>query len=308
MSEGESAGSSGGAQSMESGSDESAADGQENQENEESDKVPVKAKPKKLPKMRALKINGVEEYIDEDKVIRDYQKYRAGDSKLKEAHQKIKEAEELQRRLADDPYSVYKDSKYSAKFEEAAERILMEKYDREMNPPDPRDEEMEDYKKRLKDYEDRDTTIKEEAEASQKQQFIESRKVAISQVLHEAMSASHLSADPQVKAEMLRDLAVYMRAAKERGEQVTPQELVENYHGLRMRQYFALCEQHSGDELLDILGERTVNKMNKASIERIKKARNQPSQSYRNETKSSRSPSGNYIDPSDAIFAIRNGR
>jgi len=292
------------------GSEANTGEGSETQEGQgREQQAEPKEKKKPVPKMRKLNINGRDEYVDEDQVFRDYQKNRAGDHKLKEANQKLQEAAALEKRLREDPYSVLKDPKYSVKTRELAERMMIEHIEEEMNPKDPRDEELEHYKQQLKEFQDRDLSVKEQEEQTAQQARVEQSKTKHSTIIHEAMQMSPMSKDPAVMAEMVRDYAVHMRACMERGEDVpTAAELVQHLEGNRRRQFYALAQQHDGSDLIDMLGEDVVNKIRKADIARIKASRNQPVQSFRSEGTQNRSNTSQYIDPADAIFAARRNR
>ena len=107
-------------------------------------------------------------------------------------------------------------------------------------------------------------------------------------MLSKAMQATHLSKDPEVAASVLREMALYMRAAKERGEDVTPDELVEHIHNQRFTQFYSLAHQFSGEELVEFLGEEIVSRIRKTDLDRIRKSRQGGApQSYRDETRAS---------------------
>ncbi|MHA0111039.1 hypothetical protein ACXYUI_28465, partial [Klebsiella pneumoniae] len=87
----------------------------------------------------------------------------------------------------------------------------------ELNPPDPRDAKLTEAEKRIKEYEDREKAEKEAKEAAEYEAAKEQRKLAISETLHKAMQSTQLSKHPESAAAVLREMAMYMRVAKERG-------------------------------------------------------------------------------------------
>lgn len=265
-----------------------------------------KKKERKAPKMRQVKINGEVQYIDEDKVFRDYQKYQAGEQKLREASQMRESAEQFYKRLEEDPDAVFRDPKLSAHRRKLAEKWMLEAIEEDSIEVDPRDLRAQELERQLAAYKKRDTDEKEQAELSEREKFVESRKTAISQTLADAMQATHLSAHPESAAATLREMAVYMRAAKERGEDISADELVEHIHNSRFHQMYTLAHQYEGPELIEFLGDEIVNRVLKAQLEKIRASRNMPVQSYRGEENSSRTQSqSRFIDPSDERIALR---
>lgn len=295
-------GDNGGDEGMEAGSEQNSERGKE------KPKAPQPKKP--VPKMRQVKVNGRVEYVDEDAVIRDYQKYKAADERLRTAAQKEAEAEKLRRQLEEDPDSVFKDPKLSGRRRELAMKWLEESIAEEVQSKDPRDAELEELRAWKKQQEDLKAEEETKAKEAEKQKFVETRKTAISQTLRDAMEASQLSAHPESAAATLREMAVYMRAAREAGEEVTADELVQHIHNSRFQQMYTLAHQFEGDELIDFLGEEIVNRIRKADLDRIRKRRGEtPVQSYRSESFQQAKPSqGKFIDPADERFAFRTAR
>lgn len=285
------------------GASESEGNFQEASADEESVEESPKRKP---PKMRKVKIYGNEEYVNEDEVFKDYQKYRAGEAKLKEAAQMRQSVEEFYRRLAEDPDSILRDPNLSLNRRELAEKWLHEALEEEFGEVDPREKEMTELQKRLAEYEKKEKQAKEQEEMQAREQFVESRKQAISQTLHEAMQSSHLASHPESKAAVLREMAVYMRAAKERGEEVTAQDLVEHVHNSRFQQFYTLAHQFQGNELLDFLGDEIVNRIRKADLERIRSKRNMPTQTFKNEIPFEKNGEQKFRNTSDVRWQWRN--
>ena len=96
------------------------------------------------------------------------------------------------------------------------------------------------------------------------------------------MKQTQLSAHPESAAAVLREMALYMRAARERGEDVTPQELVEHVHNNRFHQFYTLAQQFEGDELIEFFGDEIVNRIRKADLARLK-AKREPQATYKND-------------------------
>lgn len=258
------------------------AEGQGQENNPEPPESKPAPKPKQ-PKMRKVVVDGKEEHVDEEQVFKDYQKYRSADQKFREAAQAKKATEEFIEALKKDPEKILSDKRLSIDKKKLAEKWLMEAIEAEMNPVDPRDEKLSAAEKKLKEYEEKERKAKEETEKAEYQKVVERRKADISKTLHQAMQATHLSKDPESAAAVLREMALYMRTAREQGEEVSPEELVEHIHNQRFQQFYSLAHQFEGEELIEFLGNEIVNRIRKADLARLKASRSQPEQQHKDE-------------------------
>jgi len=250
-------------------------------------KKPDSTPPKpKAPSVRKYKIGDEEVSLSDEDIKRDYSKWKASDKAFREAAQARKATEDFMRALQEDPEKILSDKRIPLDKRKLAEKWLLESIDSELNPTDPRDGKLTDLEKKLKEYQDRDeleakTKAEQEYEAGKEQ-----RKQQISETLLKAMQSSHLSADPETAASVLREMALYMRAAKERGEDVTPDQIVEHIHNQRFTQFYSLAHQFHGEELIEFLGEEIVKRIRSTDLDRIRKARGGGEQSYRDEKRS----------------------
>jgi len=262
-------------------------------------KAPAVPKPK-APQVRKYKIGEEEVSLSDEDIKRDYSKWKASDKAFREAAEARKATEAFMKALQEDPEKILSDKRIPLDKRKLAEKWLLESIDSELNPADPRDAKLSETEKRLKEYEERDKKAEEDKQTQEYEAAKEQRKTAISQTLLKAMEATHLSADPETSASVLREMALYMRACKERGENVTPDQLVEHIHNQRFTQFYSLAHQFQGEELIEFLGEEIVNRIRKTDIERIRKSRGGgQNQSFRDETRvtSSASSPRKTMDP-----------
>ena len=237
----------------------------------------------KAPAYRKYKVGNEEVSLSDEDIARDYGKWKGSDKAFREAAKIKSDSESFMQRLQDDPESVLNEKGLSVNKRKLAEKWLLEQLEAEMNPADPRDAKLSEIERRLKEYEDRDAKAAKDKETQQYEAAKEQRKQAISQTLSEAMKATQLSAHPESAAAVLREMALYMRAAKERGEDVSPQELVEHVHNNRFHQMYTLAHQYQGEELIDFLGEEIVNRIRKHDLARLKSSRN-PQATHKSES------------------------
>ena len=301
MSEGMAAPSAAPESSADSFSDESVR--QDSSDQSQEAKAEEKPKAKAPPKMRKVKVDGKEEFVNEDEVWRDYQKYRAGEKRLQEAAKIRQETEERLAKLKEDPYSVL--SELGLDPSELSESWLRKKLEEELDF-DPKDREVKELQKRLAEYEQREKQAQEEAEMTERERFIESRKEALSKTLAEAMESTVLSQNPETSAALLREMALYMRAAKEQGEDVSPAELAQHIESNRFRQYHMLANQFEGQQLIDFLGKDVINKIRKADLESLRSKRQQPTQTWKPDTVQPREgQKSKHTNINDIRFALR---
>lgn len=232
---------------------------------------PPKAEDKpepKAPKMRKIKVGDTEEMVDEDEVFKDVQKYKAADKRFREAAEMQKQVEQFMQKLQDDPEAILNDSRVPLKRRELAEKWLLEDLEREM--ADPRDLKVQEYEQKLKSYEEREQQEKQAAEEHQHEQKKELKRRELSEAFTKALEATPLSKSPEVSAEALRDMALYLRAARAQGENPDPAELADHVNRKYYKAMHGVASNLDGGELLEFLGADIVKKINKAYLAKHK--------------------------------------
>lgn len=303
----------GGAEVSNTGGDHGGDDGMEAGGEERREQQPPKLK-KPAPKMRQIKVNGQVEYVDEDGVFKDYQKYRASDERLKAAAQKEAEINKMYKQLEDDPDEFFrKNPKLSGKKLELAMKWMEESLQEEVTPKTQEQIELEELRAWRKDQEDKQKADKQKDEEEQKTKFRDARKTEISTKIAEAMQATPLSAHPESAGQIMKEMAAYMRAAREQKIDVTPDELVEHVHNIRFKQFYTLANTMEGGELIEFLGPDVLKRIRKHDLEQLRKSREMPVESYRSPEGFSQKSGASgrqqqFIDPNDARMASRSMR
>lgn len=246
---------------------------QSNEQNVAPSKETTSQKEKRIFK---AKIEGREEQVDEDTLLRHYQKERAADKKLREAAQARKEVEAFYETLQNDPESILNDPRLPLKKRELAEKWLMESLKGELSEPeDPREKELADIKRELEKYKNLEKQTKEQKEQEEYQALVSQRKEAIAMTLSKAMSMSPLAQDPDTAAATLKEMATYMRMCRDAGYEASPEEIAQHVESRYNKSYHSLANKLEGDQLIQFLGEAVVNKIRKADLARIMKQREQ---------------------------------
>lgn len=264
--------------------------------------------PKKERKFRKVVVDGKEETVDEDQVFRDYQKYKSADKDKRELAEQRKRMEAFMKKFQEDPLSLLENGKVPLNRRELAEKWLKEEISRSMR--DPKDIELEEKNSRLKTYEEREAAEKARVANEEATRRVEGRRQELSKVFAEAMKQSPLSKDPKHATAALREMAMYMRIARANGDEVTAEELAAHVESQKLSQFHSVADTLEGDELLNFLGDKIANKIRKADLARIRKARGEEDGTPEQRQESSwgdstKSEKRTFIDPVTAREQVR---
>lgn len=217
---------------------------------------------KKEKKWITVKVDGKEERITEEDLIRSYQKGKSADRRLEEAAKAQKSVEQFMRALQEDPEAVLNNPNLSIDRRKLAEKWLYEQIQQELNPPDERDLKLREYEERLKRYESIEQEEAQTKEEREYNQAVAKRKEELGQVFSEAMSKSSLSKNPETAAATLREMALYYRAYKERtGEAPDAEELAQHVEQKYFKGLYELANTLDGEELVQFLGPQIIKKL-----------------------------------------------
>jgi hypothetical protein len=260
-----------------------AAPTQESGANGDKQVVSFEATPKKKPPtFHKFKVGEEEVALTQEDIERDYKKWKGADAKARETAEARKSVENFMKALAEDPEKVLNDPKLPIDRKKLAEKWLVKQIESELTPSDPKDKELEALRAKLKEREDKDAEVAKTKEEQEYAQAKEQRKAVIGETLSKAMEATALAKHPESASAVLREMAMYMRAARERGEEVTPDELVQHIHNQRFQQFYTLANQFEGEELIEFLGEEVVKRLRRADLDRLRKSRD-PGQQHKSE-------------------------
>lgn len=250
------------------------------------------------PKPQVFEVDGEKLTLAEIKQLRE--KAKGADQKFREAAEAKKQVEQFMERFQQDPLSVLKDKRLPINQRELAEKWLTEQLYEEMLTPEQR--KLKEYEAKLGEYESKEQAIAREREERETEQRREIKRQEISQMFAKAMESTPLSKDPETAAMAMRDMAMMLRAAKERGIEVGPEELAQHAQAKYQKAMYSLANTLEGEDLIGFLGEDVVKKIRKADLARLK-ANNQQTQSHKNDDWSvddSKPAQRKHIDPRTA--------
>ena len=268
---------------------------------EPKEEKPEEPKPKQ-PKLRKVKVGDAEELVDEDELVRDYQKFRGAEKKFREAAETQKKIEAFMEKLQADPLAVLNDSRIPLNRRQLAEQWLLQELEAEMLTPEQR--RLKELETKTQTYEEQLRAQQEQQVAAEREQALEMKRQELTQVFQKAMQSTPLSQVPEVATAALREMALLARAAKEQGLAVSPEELAEQVNTKYYKAMHQLASGLDGDALIDFLGPDVVKKINKAVIAKHKA---QPVQTHKDDSwqVQTKPTTNKRLDPHSAREEIR---
>lgn len=267
-------------------------DSSESQEQTQEQQTKQDVKPTPKPSVRRYKVGEKEIALSDDDIARDYSKWQGADAKFQEAAKMRKEIEAFQRQIQENPEVLLE--QLGPKKYELAQQWLLESIQQQLYPEDPKDAKIREYEQKLQQIQAEEQRKAQEAEQARVQEAVARRRQEISETLSKAMEATPLSSDPEVAASTLREMALYMRAAAERGEEVSVEDIVSHVQNTKFQSFYRLAAALDGEQLVSFLGDDIVKKIRKHDLQRLKASRSseqpQQDQSWSSSSPSEKSP------------------
>lgn len=214
-------------------------------------------------------------------IKRELEKAKGADAKFREAAEYRKQLDQFMEAFQKDPLSILKDKRLPINRKELGEKLLLETLEEEMLSPAER--EARELKAKLSEYETKEQAAKRQAEEARNEQQKEIKRQEISQLFAKAMDSTPLSKDPETAAMAMRDMAMMMRAAKERGIEVSAEDLAKHAETKYQKAMYSLANTLEGEDLISFLGEDVIKKIRKADLARLK-ANSPQTQSYKQDS------------------------
>jgi len=214
-----------------------------------------------------VKVNGIDQEVDEAELLSGYQTRKASDEKFREAAMSRKQAEEFIGLLRTNPMKVLNDPNLGLNFRELAEKFLVEQMEEEML--DPRDRELRDAKRQLAEIED----AKRQAKKSEEDQANEELKAKFTNdytnQIVEALASSGL---PKTEHTVKR-MAYYMHQGVQRGYDLTASDVASLVKEDYIQEQKSLYGSLDGDMLIQLLGADVANKIRKHDVTKFKSSK-----------------------------------
>jgi len=224
----------------------------------------VKSGPAEVMKKFKVKINGVEQEIEEAELLRGYGHQSAANKIFQEGKQQLKQAEEFIAMMRDPDKFFEVAQKLGHDPRMLAEQRLIRDLEEEMM--DPRDKELRDTKARLKQIDDMERMQKEAVENQRNEALKAKYSKDYSDQFVQALEATNL---PPTKA-MVAEMAKYIGRSAQIGFEMTASEAAMLVKEDILMAHQRLIGDADGEVLIKLLGDNVANKVRKYDMSKVK--------------------------------------
>jgi hypothetical protein len=221
------------------------------------------------PKKWKVKIDQEEAEVDEQELVRGYQRAKSANKRFEEASRLYKEAAPyLTAKQKGDLNTLLSDLPDEKK-REWAENYLGEWL--RLQQMDPTERENLEYKKKLEQYEkeksEREQEERSQAEKAQRQQLALQAKSEIDTQIAEAVKSSGLKPTPRLIARIADEMLISHNA---RGERLPASEAMKRADQALRGDVQSLISEMPTDKLVDYLGKDIINKILRHSTDQVR--------------------------------------
>lgn len=239
---------------------------------EAKDQKKQEAEVKKALRSYELKVNGKSKKIDidldnDDEVRKYLQKAMASDEKFQEASTYKKQAEQLVEQLQKDPLSILRNPALGLDIRKLAEQVLLQ--DLEDQQKSPEQKELEDARRRLKEYEDMKSKSEEDRKKMQLEDATKRNYEEVENSMIQALEKADLPAEPF----FVRRIADIWAAAVENGwETATLEDIMPYASEKLMGDFKSILGKHKDpDKLEKLLGKDVLDGYRRSKVSKVKK-------------------------------------
>jgi hypothetical protein len=238
-----------------------------------------------------------------------FSKEKAADQKFREAAELRKKNEEFERLLEEDPEKFFLDPRIpKQKKREIAEKILMKELEEQLQPElTAEQKELEELRGFKKKKEDEDLSKEEQEQAAQFQKVVAQRQEALASLFKEALDHSPLSKNEATSAEVVREMAMYMKLCHKAGHKPTPQEIAGHVESRFMSSFQGLAADLEGEELVNLLGKDIIKKLRKYDLGQLESRmpKRDPITANEWQSREDRSKKQEYVSPKELSKMLR---
>jgi len=217
-----------------------------------------------LPKKYKVKVNDMEEEVDEQTLIAGYQTRKAADAKFQEAAAMRTQAEQFVRMLKEDPLKVLQHPSLGHDLRKIAEDYLAAQLNDDLM--DPKDKENRNLKQQLQEIEEQKKVAQREEEQRRNTELRQKYTDEYTKSITGALDKSGL---PKSQVTVAR-MAYYMQMALQQGIEAPVDQICELVKQDYINEQKALYGALDGDTLLALLGEDIAGKVRKYDVAKLK--------------------------------------
>lgn len=236
----------------------------EEQSTEDTEAIANEAAEEKARQRFKVKIDDEELEVDQDEVVKGYQKAQASTKRFQEASRIKKEAEELREQMLQNPFAALSDKMDKKQLREMTEQWLLEQLNEDQLSPEQR---------RLRELEAKEKAWQEEREDRE-------RKAAESKLQEDASRAAQEYEKQFVSALEARDLpksfatikkmAYHIRNAAQNNYELSVDEAADLVQDEVQNDIRDLVGKLNTEQILKILGKDVADKIRKHDVSKLK--------------------------------------
>lgn len=215
------------------------------------------------PRRLKVKVDEIEQELDEAEVIKGYQRAQAANKRFEEASKLKKQSEKFLEQLQKDPFKILADPRLGVNAREVAEKYILEQLENEMMSPEEIQARQE--KAELDQY-------RKEKESQKKQQE-EEKSNQVKQKYVEDYTKQFQSALEQVSIpktpETVKRMAQYLQASIKGGYETPISEIAEMVREDYINEQKSIVSQLSGQDLIRYFGEDVAKKIRQQDLSRL---------------------------------------
>lgn len=211
-----------------------------------------------------LKVDGREEELGEEEVIRYASMGKAANKRFQEAAKMRQEAEQFVSLLKRDPIKALSDPKIGHDFRQLAEQYLSQQLEQEMMSPEQR--KAREMEQKLREYEDRERQEVETKREQEMRSLEDKYAEGFTKTITDALSMGGVPKTPKT----VKRMAELMHKNLQHGFELEPKHLIEMVREDYLAEIKELFGASDGDTLLGLLGDENAGKIRKADLKRLK--------------------------------------
>lgn len=218
-----------------------------------------------IRKKYKVKVDGSEVEVDEDELLRGYQRAKSAAKRFEEAAKMKKEAEQLSALLKSDTADAIKRS--GGNPQEWAEKFLAGIYEEEeLAKKDPKELEIRKLKKQLEEVNKKETDKKAKEEQDQHAKLLTQYEADYTKQITSALEKSGLPKTPFT----VKRMAQYMARAMDAGMDIAASDVVDYVKEDYINDFKGFFSQSNEDLLMQVLGKENADKIRRAELKKIK--------------------------------------
>ena len=209
-----------------------------------------------------VKVDGAEEEVDEDTLLKAYSKIKGADKRFEEGAKARKQAEKFVELMKNDPWAALEQMGLNP--DDLSQQRIMRKIEQEMMTPEQR--ELAEAKARLKAIDEERTARETEEKNKQADALRDQLQSEYITMFKEALDSESLPLTNWTQQRMTQ----YFLHAAEAGINVTAKQVAEQVKLDYTKAIQDIMGQSTGDALSKLLGDDIVKKIRTHDVERIK--------------------------------------